>query len=199
MKKKILISLGVAMMASSVVLASPINDYSKGSLNVDVSMSISPEYDINGYIIDGKDKLGIGATYGLGTNWAVGAKYNSFTLKGSDSKVDFYTINALYKINDNFSAIVGYDKQNYDVANTSGIHVGILGQTQLADKLKGWASLTTGSHLHGYEVGLGYELQNNLDFNVSYNETTYKKVDFDSGYYPEHKIKGVNAGLTFKL
>ncbi len=239
MKKKVLFTLAAAMTISSVALASPLPNYEKGKLAIDVNTSISPKVEINAGDLSGKDdaknRLGAAITYGLGDKWALQYKY-------SDNKTESYSyeettpfdyesgtgngqlsaheFNVLYQLDPNISAFVGWTRASAKInwsykygpdASTitdsgsgtekqskSGYQIGLIGQTKLADKVTGWASVSAGNKITGYEIGVGYDMSKNTEFNVFYRDTKYKDFNI-GGEKIDVKTKGLGAGVTFKF
>lgn len=239
MKKKVLLTLAAAMAVTSVAFASPLTNYEKGSLALDINTSISPklELSVNGMSEsdDSKERLGAGISYGLGNKFAlqykyldnktkeylvdeyIGSFYENTTL---NAKLTGHEINVLYQINPNVSAYVGVTRstakitvtENYgptpgnitdseslsESQSKNGYQVGLVGQTKLADKLTGWASVSAGNRVNAYEVGLGYDVAKNTELNLFYREVKYK--DFDAySTTVDVTTKGLGAGVTFKF
>ena len=96
MKKIVLVVLLVFAM-SSVALASPLTDYSKGNAAVDINYRNNSTYDVNagingipgkiGESFDGKNNFEWGFTYGIGNNWAL--QYRQATPKGTMNLIDY--------------------------------------------------------------------------------------------------------------
>lgn len=233
MKKKVLLTLAAAMAVTSVSFASPLSNYDKGSLAIDLNMSISPKLE-SGESIDAKSRLGAGISYGIGNKFAVQYNYSDNKSKNTPFEEDDGTnyaigtlnaqvtgqqFNLLYQINPNISAFAGWTKSKLKVNSTfeygdgsgplgngsttdkesqNGYQVGFIGQTKLADNLTGWALIGAGNKVNAYEIGVGYDLAKNTEFNVFYRQTKYKDFgDSDDKY--DVKTKGLGAGLTFKF
>jgi opacity protein-like surface antigen len=240
MKKKVLLTLAAAMAVTSVAFASPLTNYDKGSLALDLNTSISPKAELT---IDGisesddsKERLGAGVSYGLGNKFALQYKfldnkskdyllyeysdpfdYGNLTL---NAKLTGHEINVLYQINPNVSAYVGVTRSTAKVTVTenygpnpgnitdseslsesqskNGYQVGLVGQTKLADKLTGWASVSAGNRVNAYEIGLGYDVAKNTELNLFYREVKYKDFNFDDTKL-DVTTKGLGAGVTFKF
>jgi len=77
MKKKVLLALAAAMAITSVSFASPLSNYEKGSVAIDLNTTISPDVEIReaeyDYLksVDAKSRLGTGITYGIGDKLAL--------------------------------------------------------------------------------------------------------------------------------
>ncbi|WP_312201401.1 outer membrane beta-barrel protein [Anaerospora hongkongensis] len=240
MKKKVLLTLAAAMAVTSVAFASPLTNYDKGSLALDLNTSISPKAELT---VDGmsesddsKERLGAGISYGLGNKFALQYKfldnktqdyllyeysdpfnYDNLTF---NAKLTGHELNVLYQINPNLSAYVGWTRstlkatltENYgpnpgnitesesisDKRSNNGYQVGLVGQTKLADKLTGWASLSAGNKVNAYEIGVGYDVAQNTELNFFYREVKYKDFNYDDTKL-DVKAKGLGAGVTFKF
>lgn len=239
MKKKVLLTLAAAMAVTSVAFASPITNYEKGSLAIDLNTSISPklELSVNGMSEsdDSKERLGAGISYGLGNKFAlqykyldnktkeylvdeyIGSFYENMTL---NARLTGHELNVLYQINPNVSAFAGWTRstakvtvtENYgptpgyitdsasvsDERSKNGYQVGLVGQTKLADKLTGWASVSAGNRVNAYEIGVGYDVAQNTELNLFYREVKYKDFNYDDTKL-DVKAKGLGAGVTFKF
>jgi hypothetical protein len=147
----------------------------------------------------------------------MGFDYENATL---NAKLTGHEINVLYQINPNVSAYVGMtrskakvtetdnygpnpgnitDSESYSESQTkNGYQVGLVGQTKLADKLTGWASVSAGNRVNAYEIGLGYDVAKNTELNLFYREVKYKDFDvYDTKV--DVTTKGLRAGVTFKF
>jgi hypothetical protein len=127
MEKKVVLALAAAMAVTATSFASPLTNYEKGNLAVDINTSLSPKVEMNTTDLrdsdDAKSRLGAGFTYGLGDKLAVQYKY-------ADNKTKTYSyevatgfsyqngtttgqlianeLNVLYKVNPNVSAFAGW-------------------------------------------------------------------------------------------
>lgn len=232
MKKKVLLTVAAAMAVTSVAFASPLTNYDKGSLAIDLNTSISPEMESGG-TVDAKSRLGAGITYGIGNKMALQYNYSdnksksfpdwfevgSYDADGfATAQVTGHQLNVLYQINPNVSAFAGLTRSKLKYSGSyvlsdgsgpigtlsasatqteNGYQVGFIGQTQLSEKLDGWALISAGNRVNAFEIGLGYEVAKNTDFNVFYRQTKYKDFGVDESV--DVKMKGLGAGLTFKF
>ncbi len=130
MKKKIFLTLAAAMAVTSVSLASPLSNYDKGNLAIDLTTSISPKVDVDvaqlgGASDDAKNRLGAGITYGIGNRLALQYKYadnktkdyfyeettpSDYNNETDSVQIFAHELNVLYQVNPNFSAFVGLTK-----------------------------------------------------------------------------------------
>jgi hypothetical protein len=134
MKKKILLTLAAAMAVTSVSFASPLSNYEKGSLAIDLNTSISPKVEIDVGDLsasdDAKNRLGAGITYGIGNKLALQYKFSDNKTKDyfyeetgpgyyengrENAQIAAHELNVLYQINPNVSAFVGLTRTNAKV------------------------------------------------------------------------------------
>ncbi|MEG6584811.1 hypothetical protein [Dendrosporobacter sp. 1207_IL3150] len=102
--KKFVMFILFSFVLSSVALASPLTDYSKGAAALDLSYRVSPDFDVNAKVndfnvtdaakdfgiptnFDGDSNLEWGLTYGIGNNWAL--QYRQATPKGKLTLIDY--------------------------------------------------------------------------------------------------------------
>lgn len=89
--KKIVLAVTFLFALSSVAMASPLTDYSKGKAALDINYRVSTDYDASAGIkgtelqtgkiaFDGDSNLEWGFTYGIGNNWAL--QYRQATPQG---------------------------------------------------------------------------------------------------------------------
>ena len=125
-----------------------------------------------------------------------------------------HEFNVLYQINHNVSAFVGYTRSTAKVDwadsdggsiftgnerdSRSGYHVGIIGQTKIADDVTAWASVSAGNRVTDYELGIGYDIDQNTELNLFYRHTKYKDFNF-FGHDVDVTTKGLGAGVTYKF
>lgn len=233
MKKKVLLALAAAMAVSSISFASPLSNYEKGNMAVDLNISLSPDVDISGIDLDAKSRLGFGMTYGIGDKLALQYKYADNKTKdysyldvwsggyesGSvNAQLSGHELNVLYKIDPNVSAFAGltrataklnasylyvdsFGSSSEDISykqSKSGYHVGIIGQTKISDNLTGWASVSAGNRITGYELGVGYDVAKNTEVNLFYRHTKYKDFNIEGDKF-DVTTKGLGAGVTLKF
>jgi opacity protein-like surface antigen len=129
--KKLVLTVLFVFALSSMAMASPLTDFSKGKADLDINYRSDADLDVNPGIngvgqlgdieFDSDSNLEWGFTYGIGNNWAM--QYRQATPKGSLSLINEPTLsidleaktkveeyNALYKINKNFTAFTGIVK-----------------------------------------------------------------------------------------
>lgn len=199
MKKILVGTLALGLVAaSSVAMASPLTKIEAGKGKVDGAISISPTLKSQGQDLDGKTRYRLGATYGIADN--VGVEYRYIANAGKhDSSVQSHQLNLMYQFNPNIAGFVGYVRNKGKVGDYNhtegGYQVGVQGAMPIADRTSAWARFGIGSKITDYEIGVGYDLGNNFDLNLFYNDTKYKGFDDDVSF----KAHGVNLGVTYKF
>jgi len=216
--KKVLSGVAALLMVSSVGFASPLTDYSQGKVAIDLSVRSSNDVTDNGTSYDGKDtNFNYGVTVGLGNKFAFQYKQDNADAKdkywgagySDHSEVASNQYNVLYQINPNVSAFVGltntkptykYTGNSHDGKNTTGYQVGVIGTVPIGDKATAYASLGYGDQIEDYEFGLGYAIAQNLELNVGYKDTKFKKLNWNVGGSDfTYKAHGLTYGVTYKF
>ncbi|QDR79994.1 outer membrane beta-barrel protein [Sporomusa termitida] len=212
--KKISAILAAAMTITSVSFASPLTDYTQGKAAIDLNPNINSDST--------KDNVSGGITYGVGNKFALQYKYADNKNKNylrmtppsnAHAQLSAYEMNVLYQINPNVSAYAGWAGETAKInllyyagpdlgniiyrerGSQSSFHLGLIGQTKFTENLTGWASAGAGSHIIGYEVGLGYSIAKNAECNVIYRYNKYQGFNLSDGKI-DVKIEGVGAGIT---
>ena len=218
--RKTLSTFILSMLFCSVAAASPLTDYSQGHWSIDLTERNTDitENLMSGYSYSKKYNPDTTFTLGLGNKFAV--QYNCFNPRtpniASYSSVDIHLeskvsqFNILYKLNNNFSAFMGYNtasfsevvdihsygsyKQTYEFS-TQCFNIGLQGITQIAPKTTLWGSVNGGKNVMDYKIGVGYQIRPDLDFNVDYRNYKIKNL-YDGSV--EADSKGLGFGLTYK-
>jgi hypothetical protein len=229
--KRIIIGLLALLTVSSVGFASPLNDFSQGKVAIDISLRSNPDFKAAESnrawpkTFNGKSNMEYDVAFGLGNNLAfqyrqadLKADYteniygNLATHNGTIATQDF---NVMYKLNNNYCLFTGI-KQVQEKLHDSGMtfesdtkthwQFGITGQTKLGKSLNGYATIAAGEDLSAWKVGLSYEVNKNLDFNIFYAENKYNKVTHNSiisqanrDDKADYTVKGIGYGITYKF
>jgi opacity protein-like surface antigen len=220
--KKILVILAAMMTITSVSFASPLTNYAKGKVSIDLNPNINSDST--------KEQISGGITYGVGEKFAIQYKYadnktkNYFYIEettplsyeSGHAQLIAYEINVLYQIDPNISAYGGWARETAKInlffnagpsssniiysesRSKNSFQLGLIGQTEFTEDLTGWASVGAGSNIIGYEIGLGYDITKNIECNVIYRYNKYKGFNFSNGDI-DVKIQGVGAGVTLKF
>lgn len=216
--KKVLSGVAALLMVSSVGFASPLTDYSQGKVALDLSVRSSNDVTADGTDFDGKtSNVNYGVTVGLGNKFAfqykqdnadAKDKYDSVGVNGHP-ELGSNQYNVLYQLNPNVSAFVGLTNTqptlkstfgSQDGKHTTGYQVGVIGTVPLGDKTTAYASLGYGDQIEDYELGLGYAVAQNLELNVGYKDTKFKKLNMNQGDSDfDYKAHGLTYGVTYKF
>lgn len=202
MKKIILGTLVAGLLVSSVGFASPLSKIEAGKGKVDASLSFGSALKIDGDRINrdlgGDTRYRLGMTYGVSDGLAVDYLYASHEGDHSSS-VQSHQANLLYQLNPNIGVFGGYvyNKGKYrgDTNSTSGFQLGAIGKINLSEKTNAWAKFGAGNTITQYEIGLGYDIAQNWEANLFYNDTKYKDFDDDTSF----KTHSINLGATYKF
>jgi hypothetical protein len=148
-----------------------------------------------------------GVTTGLGDKFAI--QYRQFNPEikrlgpaSENITVDSKEANLLYRLNKNFAVFTGYHWGKYSTkyfgstyrTENNGVQYGLIASQQIADKTMLYGTAGFGSDYRNYEVGLGYALNPNLEFNLVYRDMRSDKFGDAS---IDTRIKGLGAGLTY--
>ena len=205
MKKIILGTTVLSLLAASVAYAAPMTSMDKGTGKIDASFSLGSSFkgEEYGYNIDldGKTRGRLGVTYGLGDKLGIDYKYVGHAGDVYDTSLQSNQLNLMYQFNPNVAAFAGYVHNRLKVnsgeasstASESGYQVGVLGSMKIAKRTSAWASIGVGNKITAYEIGVGYDLTHNFDVNLFYNDTKYR------GFVDDISINthGVNLGVTY--
>jgi len=207
MKRIALILVGLMGVCCASAFASPLQDYSLGAFAVDLSLSqlkvtsASDDWDSN---YNG----GFGVTAGLGGNWALQFRNNSWSASRSlgpttlELNACVNDLNLLYKLNQNFRLFVGGNKLNVTFRDLhydrTTAQIGLVAVVKLSPKFTGWGGLSTGADIFSAEAGLGYALSKHLEVNIFYTYRNYTNLEFNSArpLRTSARVQGVGAGIT---
>ena len=136
------------------------------------------------------------------------------------SELKAQEFNMLYKVDKSLSAFLGYTtaKASLHASGTvdgqpaagslagnsaNGYQVGLIGTTLIGDKAVAYGVLGIGNKISSYEIGLSYEVAKDIDLNIFYKDTKYKKLKLEyngtqSGEF-DYKASGIGYGVTFKF
>lgn len=211
MKKSLVIALGLSCAMTTAAFAAPVTDFTKGNTLFDVGFINSElENSSQGDSLewDSKSNLDLGVTHSLDNDFALQYKYqkSNHDFYGYKTKNDIQQFNIVHKINDHFNAIAGVTRMSgkvegiNDLEDKTKFQVGFTGHTAFNDKVSGWATLTAGSDVYSYEVGVGHKLADNTDLNLFYRYTKFSDMRYENAAVKNDiKVKGVGLGVTFKF
>jgi hypothetical protein len=228
-EKNIMTIVGIIVfyaITANTGFAGPLTNYAPGKTALDVnwlpSLQMSDSY--NSLYDNGTDKdrgrnavVDWGITTGLGNRWAV--QYRQYN---PETKQHFITIqqfgmktqelNVLYKIDKNVSAFVGWHQAKYTFSasnnpnttanNQNVLQTGLVGTMEIAPKTLLYGIVSVGSGLTNFEAGVGFGVNEDLDFNLFYrykNVAHLKDTTWAQAYTDELTAKGFGLGFTWKF
>lgn len=221
MKKKIALITACLTLTASAAMASPLTDYSKGNVSIDLNYrntQNSANYGGNSFDWPKKYNLEPSITIGLGNNFAfqyrnVNSKSGNVDLTGmgytENHKLALDEFNILYRLSANVSAFAGYvsTKETYNNAYTpmfmgtgrNFLQLGLVGSVPLTNKVTAYGVLGAGDNYVNYELGLSYAFTKNFEFNVDYRNLKVKNFEVTSSDREDVNVKGLGFGVTYKF
>ena len=215
--------VAATVVTTSVGVAAPLNDYSAGKTQVDLTWR---QNDTNTKSIMGdadfskKGNMEFGITTGLGNNFAL--QYNNYNAKSKDT--DFVNVggpftananfkmqefNVLYKVDENLSVYTGIASVKGNFNSTNGnpesdtknkIQFGVIGSTKLAEKTTAYAQVGFASNLTNWKIGVSQEVAPNVELNLDYSSLQVKKMAFNNGMGDvDMTSKGLGFGVSYKF
>ncbi len=212
-------------MTTSIVHASPVTEFEKGALSVEIGSTLDSKVSGRGKVsadVVGDFGFKTAATAGVNDRFAVQLKHGMFKSKTSTiptalgslttyAKAEPSDLNVLYKINPNLTLITGYEHTKisygahvYD-ASKSALHIGFTGTHKLNDQYTLFATMLGGKDVSLKEIGVSYKMSDSTTFNVSYAEREVKNVDLRLKATSlldgeeNYTMKGISCLFAFKL
>lgn len=216
MKKIAVLASALTFACTSMVLASPVSDFSSDKTLFDIGLINSKlkTSDFGGSLTsDSKNNFDFGITHVIGKSedngLALQYKYqrSNHDAYGFNTKGNIQQLNVIKKINNNLNAFIGAARISGEVSGLADLkdstefQVGLTGYTKLSDKVTGWATIAGGSNFLSSEIGIGNQMSENAELNLYYRYTKFSDVEIEgvSGYSFKAENKGVGLGVTFKL
>jgi hypothetical protein len=222
-KTAILAMVAATMLTTSVGFASPLNDYSAGKTQVDLTWrqsDVKAEGDSTDGNFNKKGNMEFGITTGLGNNFAL--QYNNFNGKSKDTDftnaggafsaaatLKMQEFNVLYKVDKNLSVYTGIASVKGSFDSTIGnsesdtknkVQFGVIGNTKLSDKTTAYAKIGVASGMTNWKVGVSQELAPNLELNLDYGSLKVNKMAFNNGMGDvDMTAKGIGVGVSYKF
>jgi len=196
MRQAFLIALALVLL-SQVCLASPLDNFSRGSMAIDVSLKP--------YAFEGSNAWDIGMTAGLDKKWAVAgrqARYDS-GYAGVNYRTANQELNLIYKVNDQLQLYTGYSHTTgirqatgLNVADKDVFQAGVIAIKKLDKRTTLYTILGGGKNVANVEVGLSYQLAPCLELTSTYRHLTVEKVGPAA---IKENFRGFGLGLTYKI
>ena len=171
--KKIILAAMVASLATSAAFAStvPVTKVQNGATTVSADYAFQQRVSHNGTNNDG---FGVGINTAISDKTALQYSYGKVNAKHGDIK--------------DHRAGVTYDLNN----NVNAYQVGLIGHTQLTNKVEGFAKAGFGDDVkQSYQLGAKYALTPDVNVNAYYG---YDKYSVDS---QDTTVKGLHAGVGY--
>lgn len=188
--KKIILAALAATVATSAAFAStvPVTKVSAGQTTVNADYAFQQRVSGHGTNNDG---FGVGINTAVSDRAALQYSYGKVNAKHDDIKD--HRAGITYALNDNVNV---FGEATYIKAggHETGAQVGLVGHTQLTDKVEGYAKAGFGDDVkQSYQVGAKYALAPNVDLNAYYG---YDKYSVDS---EDTTAKGLHAGVGYSF
>lgn len=206
MKKTLGLTIVLLIIATLPCAASPLADYSLGNIAFDINLS-SPNLSTNNLTADSKLRIGYDLTVGLGFGFAwqfTSDDFKTTTALHGDKEFKIQQLNLINNVvgiaGVNISWFAGISQiELVGNSHQNGVAAGLIGSTPITPSTKGYAILTAGNHVAGYELGIGYTVAKNTEINLAYHEKKYKGLTFSNGGKDNVTRKGLSTGVTYKF
>ncbi|MBU2702594.1 hypothetical protein Ga0466249_003728 [Sporomusaceae bacterium BoRhaA] len=187
------------IMASTICLASPLTDYSLGKVSINVNFG-TPSLTSNNWSSTANLNPSYNVTAGMGFGFAGQYIYNDFKPKTPNGirEIRAQQINLLTnQVNKfgNISAFIGESKTQIigDIAK-NGIVAGLVCTVPIMPNTHAYATVSTGTYVDSYEMGIGYTFAQNIELNLDYRNANYKGLTSD-----DITVKGPYGGLVYNF
>ena len=190
--KKIIVATAVlvAFSASAFAAAVPVTNINAGETKVTAEYSLSKK---TAQDTKRKDGFGVSAQQGVSDNLVAQYSFNKVHRTGADIKD--HQLAGAYAVHPNINV---YGAGTYvDMGPKQsgfGYQAGVIGHTQLSDKIEGFAKVGFGNDIKGtYQVGASYGLRSDIDLNVYYQYDQYNMNQNKTD------VKGLHAGVGYSF
>jgi hypothetical protein len=156
MKRKIFTLIAGTMLVASIGQAAPLADLQQGETNIGYDhYNLNSNLNSDGFYLEGA----------LSDRFILGVDRNNY----NDAFYSATDIYGQYKIDPNIRLIAG--NRSYD--NTNEFFYGVGATVNLAPRLDGYASVTTGDIATEWQAGVNYKIDNQTGLQVGYK--SYKE------------------------
>ncbi len=194
----------LATCFSGAALAAPLSNYDAGRFEIHGGGNIPNSVKGGNYKMRKKNSAYFGGTVGLGSNTALGYKWDE--QKGNQGRLRAQEVNLMYRFIPCVSFYAGY--LNADAKSNNWWRNGYRrnsGQVGLAADFKipmlfdVWANVAYGNKHNYYEIGVSKPIVENLvDLDVSYYNHKFDDALRGPGGN-DFKSRGIKVGLTVKM
>ncbi|MCF0155887.1 MAG: porin family protein [Veillonella sp.] len=188
--KKIILATVVASLATSAVFAStvPVTKINAGQTTVNADYAFQQRVSNKGTNNDG---FGVGINTAISDKAALQYSYGKVNAKHGDIKD--HRAGVTYALNNNVN-VFGEGTYIKAGGHDLGAQVGLVGHTQLTDKVEGYAKAGFGNDVkQSYQLGAKYALTPDVNLNAYYGYDKYS-VDND-----DTTVKGLHAGVGYSF
>ena len=187
MYKKVAFLLTFFLTLASIVIASPLTDFSPGKVAVDIKylsnlkFNGSDNYSANIKTDGVNDNMDYVITAGLSNK--IGIRYEQANFEFNNNTIDKFCAYSvknkefaiLYKVNKNINTFLGWHRgsrrnlcRNLNSASNDYIQFGIIGKKKISNNLDAYGLIDLSNDYKQYEIGLGYKIAKNIDINLFY-------------------------------
>jgi predicted porin len=194
--KKLILTVVFMLFFYHSGFTSPLEDFSQGSIVVDVNRNICT--------FVGSHFYDISVTAGLGDKWAIQYRQTNYDARYNDNDyvVKSGGANLIYKVNKNFQLYSGYsdttahENPGVDLPDKKVAEIGTITSYALDKRTVIFANLGGGRNVTNIEFGLSYQLEPGLEITPTYRHWTVEKVG-DSMI--KENFRGFNLGFTCRF
>ena len=190
--KKILVVTAVlaAFTGSAFAAAVPVTNIYPGETKIQAEYSIT-----NKTANDSKRRNGFGVSVEQGLSNTTAAQYSFNKVRRTGANINDHQLAGAYAVHPNVNV---YGAGTYvdmgDKHSGFGYQAGVIGHTQLSDKVEGYAKAGFGNDIkHTFQVGASYGLRPDIDLNVYYQYDQYKMNE------TKNDVKGLHAGVGYSF
>lgn len=188
MKKLVLMALA-STFAATALTAAPVTNIEQGQSKIQAEYAFSQSVTNGGG--SNNDGFGVSLEHDLTDKLALQYGYEKVNAKNGDVKD--HQLALVYAVHNNVN-VYGAGTYIREDDNKLGFQGGIIGHTQLTDKIEGYAKAGFGNDIkQSYQIGAAYALQPDVALNVYYGYDKYSVDDND------RTKKGLHAGVGFSF
>ena len=191
MKKILVVTAVLGAFAGSAFAASvPVTNIYPGETKIQAEYSIT-----NKTANDSKRRNGFGVSVEQGLSNTTAAQYSFNKVRRTGANINDHQLAGAYAVHPNVNV---YGAGTYvdmgDKHSGFGYQAGVIGHTQLSDKVEGFAKVGLGNDIKGtYQIGATYGLQPGVDLNVYYEYDQYNMN------HNKTDVKGLHAGVGYSF
>ncbi len=198
LKKCLAMIVACFVYSGSICFASPLANFSKGAVAVDLEWSAHASQGTN-------TTNNFGITTAVGDRWAINYRQTNYDPK--DESLAFHAknkeVNLIYKIHDNLQLYSGYSRTSatnettgLELPDKNVVQIGAIVTKKLSERTTLYTILGGGKNVTNIEFGLSYQLQPGVELT-----STYRHFSAEKAGPAENKLnlRGFNLGMTWKI